>query len=105
MTETKSILSDQVICTEFEGGEGVLVDLKTKRYFELNETALLIWKRLEQGGTVDDIVTEVVTGYEVAPSHARLSIDNLIDRLRSYKLVSDPQSGTGVISEPNAIAI
>ncbi len=79
-------ISEHVICTEFDGGEGILVDLNTKRYYQLNETALLIWKRLELGDGVDDIVARVVEGYEVAPSHARLSVETLIGRLRLYKL-------------------
>jgi Coenzyme PQQ synthesis protein D (PqqD) len=86
MGKDKSI-SERVICTEFDGGEGILVDLNTKRYYQLNETALLIWKGLEQGDCVDDIVVRVIAGYEVEPGHARRSVETLIGRLRSYKLV------------------
>lgn len=88
MTETKSI-KDQIICTEFDGGEGILVDLNTKRYYQLNETALLVWKGLEKGAEIEDIVAEVVSDYEVQPEHARSSVENLMARLRSYKLISD----------------
>jgi hypothetical protein len=88
VTDNKSILSDQIICTEFDGGEGILVDLNTKRYYELNETALLVWKGLEKGLGIDDIVAEVITEYEVEPEHARSSVENLMARLGSYKLVS-----------------
>lgn len=88
MTETKSI-KDQIICTEFDGGEGILVDLNTKRYYQLNETALLVWKGLEKGSGIEDIVAEVMAAYEVQPEHARSSVANLMARLRSYKLVSD----------------
>ena len=89
MTETKSIPNDQIICTEFDGGEGILVDLNTRRYYQLNETALLIWKQLEKGGTVDEVVAEVVAAYDVPSNHARMSVENLIARLRSYQLVSE----------------
>lgn len=88
MTETKSI-KDQIICTEFDGGEGILVDLNTKRYYQLNETALLVWKGLEKGSGVEEIVAAVVAEYEVQPEHARTSVENLMARLRLYKLVSD----------------
>jgi len=88
VTDNKSILSDQIICTEFDGGEGILVDLNTKRYYELNETALLVWKGLEKGLGIDDIVAEVIAEYEVEPEHARSSVENLMARLGSYKLVS-----------------
>ena len=89
MTEKKLIRTDQIICTEFDGGEGILVDLNTKRYYQLNETALLVWKGLEKGSGIEDIVSEVVAAYEVQPEHARTSVENLMARLRSYKLVSD----------------
>lgn len=87
MTETNPTFYDHVVCTEFDGGEGILVDLNTKRYYELNETALLIWKGLEKGRSVDEIVTEVVAGYAVAPEHARGSVEVLVSSLRSYKLI------------------
>jgi len=78
---------DHIVCTEFDGGEGILVDLNTKRYYELNETALLVWKGLEKGLAVDDIVAEVTAEYDVPVDHARSSVTNLIARLRSYKLL------------------
>ena len=89
MTETKLIRSDQIICTEFDGGEGILVDLNTKRYYQLNETALLVWKGLEKDSRIEEIVAQVVAVYEVQPEHARTSVENLLARLRSYKLVSN----------------
>ena len=88
MTDNKSILSDQIICTEFDGGEGILVDLNTRKYYQLNATALLVWKGLEKGLGIDDIVAQVIGEYEVEPEHARSSVENLITRLGSYKLVS-----------------
>jgi hypothetical protein len=88
VTDIKPIPSDQIICTEFDGGEGILVDLNTKRYYELNETALLVWKGLEKGLGIDDIVATVLAEYEVEPEHARSSVETLMARLGSYKLVS-----------------
>jgi hypothetical protein len=78
---------NDVICTEFDGGEAVLVDLRSKRYYELNETALVIWHGLEKGLGLDDIVSKVVADYEVTPLAARQSIERLISRLQSYRLV------------------
>ena len=39
--------SEHVVFSEFDGGESVLVDLRTKRYYQLNETATLVWRCLE----------------------------------------------------------
>lgn len=87
MIETSAQSRDHVVCTEFEGGEGILVDLNTKRYYQLNETALLIWKGLEKGSTVEEIVNEVMAQYAVDFGHARQSIETLLRRLISYRLV------------------
>jgi hypothetical protein len=87
MTESKSTPGDHIVCTEFDGGEGILVDLNTKRYYELNETGLLIWKGLEKGLALDDIVAQVTAEYDVPTDHAHSSVVNLVTRLRSYKLL------------------
>jgi hypothetical protein len=76
-----------VVFTDFEGGEGILVDLNTKRYYRLNETGALIWRGLEKGSTVDDIVSEMQTLYEVTREHALTSVDKLLLTLESNKLV------------------
>lgn len=78
---------DHVVFTEFDGGEGVLVDLNTKRYFQLNETAMLIWRGLEQGRSADEIVGELTSSYEVTPEHAASSVERLFHALTTYKLV------------------
>ena len=87
MSKSNSVPRDQIVCTEFDGGEGILVDLKTKKYYQLNETALLVWKGLEKGLDTDEIVSQVVDQYDVQPESARTSVENLIARLKSYRLV------------------
>jgi hypothetical protein len=77
-----------VVVTDFDGGEGILVDLNTKRYFQLNETAMIVWKGLEQGKSVNEIVTDFTTSYEVETDHAAVSVQRLLDSFQTYKLVS-----------------
>jgi len=89
VSQSISIRSEEVICSEFDGGEGILVDLKTKRYYQLNETALIIWKGLEKGDTVSEIVDTVVAGYEVVPEYADDRVRELIRQLESYRLVGN----------------
>ena len=78
---------DHIVSTEFDGGEGVLVDLNSKRYYQLNETAMLVWRSLEQRKTLNDIITEMTNIYEVNPEHAAGSIDQLIKSLQTRKLL------------------
>ena len=85
---------EHVVCTEFDGGEGVLVDLNTRRYYQLNETGMLIWRTLEKGGDTSEIVAEMVSSYSVTPEHAAQSVEKLLQTLLSYKLIDAQASHT-----------
>jgi Coenzyme PQQ synthesis protein D (PqqD) len=76
-----------VVVTDFDGGEGILVDLNTKKYYQLNETAMVVWKGLEKGKTMSEIVADITATYEVAPDRATLSVQRIVDNFQSYKLV------------------
>ena len=76
-----------VVVTDFDGGEGILVDLNTKRYYQLNETAMVVWKGLEKGKRMNEIVADITSNYEVEPARAKLSVQRIVDNFQSYKLV------------------
>ena len=88
MTATNLTAGKHVVVTDFDGGEGILVDLNTKRYFQLNETAMIVWRGLEQGKSVNEIVTDFTASYEVETDHAAVSVRRLLDSFQTYKLVS-----------------
>ena len=64
-----------VVATDFDGGEGILVDLNTKKYYQLNETAMIVWRGLEQGKTTTEIA----------------AVERIVDNFQTYKLISAPQ--------------
>ena len=88
MNGTNLSTGKHVVVTDFDGGEGILVDLNTKRYYQLNETAMIVWRGLEQGKSVNEIVDDVTSSYEVDLEHATTSVKRLLDSFQTYKLVS-----------------
>ena len=76
-----------VIITELEGKEAVLLHLGTKMYFTLNETGLRIWQMLSSGLTPEEISKRVSGEFDVSPEKAIESVLNLIDELIREKLV------------------
>ncbi|HKP82870.1 MAG TPA: PqqD family protein [Pyrinomonadaceae bacterium] len=90
MSSTKLMPGKHVVVTDFDGGEGILVDLNTKKYYQLNETAMVVWKGLENGKTMNEIVADITSSYEVAPDQATLSVQRIVDNFQSYKLVGAP---------------
>ena len=76
-----------VVYTDFQGTGGILVDLNTKQYYQLNETGSLIWRGLEKGNSIEAIISEMRNLYEVSAEHAQASIEKLLLNLESRKLV------------------
>jgi coenzyme PQQ synthesis protein D (PqqD) len=76
-----------IVVTEFEGGESVLVDLNTKRYYQLNETATVIWRALSDGRSKAEIVASLTSVYDVTMEDAETSIDQILEHLNAHRLV------------------
>lgn len=87
MIESVPSPQEHVVFTEFDGTEGVLVDLNAKRYYTLNETAMLVWRGLEKGRSRDELIRELTDAYDVTPEHAASSVDKLLNSLRAHKLL------------------
>ena len=79
-----------VVVTDFDGGEGILVDLNTKKYYQLNETPMVVWNGLEKGKTMNEIVADITASYEVTPDKATVSVKRIVDNFQSYNLVGTP---------------
>ena len=76
-----------VIFTDLDGLEGVLVDLNTKKYYQLNETASLVWRGLEKRLQVRHIATEMTERYEVTLEEATASIESALRHFDAQKLL------------------
>ena len=87
MTANVPAPHDHIVFTDFEGSEGVLVDLNAKRYYTLNETASLIWRGLEQGLAREEIVSRMTDIYDVTPEHAAASLEQTLSSLKSHRLL------------------
>ena len=62
--------------------------LNTKKYYQLNETAMVVWKGLEQGKTTGEIVADITSSYEVTLDKATISVQRIVDNFQTYKLLS-----------------
>ena len=78
---------EHIVFTEFEDAEGILVDLNTKKYYQLNETATLIWKSLEKGLATRQIAAKIVSAYDVTLEPALASVEKTVREFEAYKLI------------------
>ena len=79
---------DHIVFTEFDGNEGILVDLNTKKYYQLNETATLIWKGIANKAPIVEIANSLTSSYEVTPEDAQRNVQAIVQQLQDYKLVN-----------------
>jgi len=80
-------LDSNVVLTELENKEAVLLHLGTKMYYSLNETGLRIWQMLSLGLTLGEISERLQDEFDVTPAKVQESVNCLIGELITEKLV------------------
>ena len=85
--------SAHVVFTDLDGREGVLVDLNTKKYYQLNETASVIWQGLEKRLPVIEIAKEMTELYDVTLEQATSSIERALRHFDAQKLLGPVDRG------------
>lgn len=76
-----------VVFTEVGEKEAVLLHMKTKMYFSLNETGVFIWQLMSSGHTLGEISRKIQEAYDVPPEKASKSVTTLMDELAREKLI------------------
>ena len=84
---TRYAVSPDAACAPVEDG-AVVLNMRTKRYYSLNETGAMIWRLLEHEVAVEDVVARVVERYDVDEVEARRSVAVLLDELAVEALIA-----------------
>ena len=89
MTATQNLVQvhPDVVDTELDGAETVLLHLQSKVYFSLNATGTHIWRELKRGSSLTDITQRLQESFDVDAAHAEASVRALIDDLERQGLV------------------
>jgi hypothetical protein len=75
-----------VISTELDGG-AIVLNLDTKHYYNLNETAFRIWQILEEKRSKTDIGIELAIEYEVDHKTVRTSLNRIVREFEKEGLI------------------
>lgn len=77
----------EVVDTELETGETVLLQLESKTYYSLNVTGTQIWQGLKQGLPLQEVSRRLQARFAVEPEGADRSVLALVDELLQHHLV------------------
>ncbi len=72
------------------GNEVVLVNLKTDRIFELNETAARLWELLVEGKDLESIEKELAEEFAVDSAGLRVEIERTLVLMEKEQLLLPP---------------
>jgi hypothetical protein len=65
----------------------VILQYETGTYFTLNEVGMKIWKLLEQGKTLQEILDELLREYDVRQEQLRQDLLNVVNQLKERGLI------------------
>jgi len=80
-------LNPDVVYTRFDETSAALLNLKTKRYYTLNETGARIWELFEGGEDVAAVVRVLLEEFEVDTAQAEACVADFLAELRSEGLL------------------
>lgn len=80
-------LSPDAVCAVVDDG-AVVLHMRTRRYYSLNETGTTIWGSLDSGKPVTDIVASLVADYEIDATTAEAEVARILAELASVELVT-----------------
>ncbi len=86
MTTTIRLRSDAVRWREIDR-EVVAVDLGRSDYVSTNESGLLLWRRLAEGTTREQLVDELVGAFGIEPHRAAADVGRFLDELDARNLL------------------
>ena len=89
----KAKISPDVLFRELVG-EAVLLDLKTQRYYGLDEVGTRIWQLLQEQGRTDAVLAALCAEYDVDEARLRRDLSVFIGELADAGLI--------VLSAPTA---
>jgi hypothetical protein len=76
-----------VVDTEIDSNETVLLHLGSKVYFSLNSTGSRIWNGMKKGLTGAEISSRLQEEFDVDAQHADDAVAGLIEQLKKQQLV------------------
>jgi hypothetical protein len=80
------------VLVNFIDGEAVLLNLKSERYFGLDEVGTRMWQVLADSESVRAAYEALLGEYDVDPDQLQHDLENLIEQLREHGLLETTDS-------------
>ena len=86
MASTAIRASSAAVFRPLESG-GVVLNVETGDYYELNGTGRFLWERVQEGADPDAMASALGNHYGIDPTTAEADVGSFLDDLRKRRLV------------------
>jgi hypothetical protein len=69
--------------------EFIVLDTEVSTYLTLNASGGVLWKRLESGATVDELIDALTVAFDVERDVAAADVKSFVDICRAKNLLAD----------------
>jgi hypothetical protein len=87
VTDRLTLRSEAVAWREVDG-EVIALGLESSSYFSTNRAGALLWQRLAEGTTREELVDALVETFGLEQAHAQKDVDAFTDDLRDRGLLT-----------------
>ncbi|MFY9554947.1 MAG: PqqD family protein [Blastocatellia bacterium] len=84
--QSRVLVPSDVLVSEV-GGESVFLNLKSERYFGLDEVGTRMWKLLTEHQSIQAAYDAMLAEYDVDEARLRSDLDELVQKLVDHGLV------------------
>ena len=84
---TRYSVSPDAACAAVDDGT-VVLNMRTKRYYSLNETGATVWRMLEEDAPVAEIAAQLIIIYDVTEATAIETVEALLRELEAEALIN-----------------
>ncbi len=67
--------------------EAILMDTESREFYELNESALVLWNIMTENNNLDDVLNQMLETFEVSKEQVENDLNNFIEYLQSKNLL------------------
>ena len=77
------------VFTPLEDGTGVVLNLQTRCYYNLNKTGAAVWRDIEAQGSIslDEIIAGICKRFDVVEDAARIDLRAFLEHLARFNMV------------------
>jgi Coenzyme PQQ synthesis protein D (PqqD) len=86
-SSSRFVINTSEVTGQVIDGEAIIMNLSTGMFYSTDKAGASIWSWIEQGLSVEEIIAEITTQYDVFEAQARLDLEELVGQLIGENLV------------------